>query len=267
MDVAHRSYSAIKIRVADPPSTAGVPVLERVRGECLRDPLQHDPYGRSVRDVLNVIAQQVTGQIILEAIQGSGNLMTIQLYTPTAQGQQTLPCGGPDVGQPVQEGIICGTPVEGMGRGRASIISFTPSMWTNPGAGPGGSADQILLHEMLHGYRQLRGRMLSTAGGMGNYDTFEEYFAIVITNMYLSEATGSSTTPLRAHYDGSTTLPYPQLFPDSQENRRHLLRIHRENSELTGRLAFRSRGPFNPFRDLFLQTVPLPDRRAVTATA
>ncbi len=141
-------------------------------------------------------------------------------------------------------------------------------MWsppTNNAAAPGSRADEILLHEMLHGYRQMTGKSLCSASGMGNYDTFEEYFAIVITNMYLSEITGQSNTPLRANHHGFTILPYPDLFPDAKENRRRLQQIHRENVELTQQLALRSRGAFNPFRDLFIQTMP--DRQSTTATA
>ncbi len=285
MDQPYPSYTAIKIRVADPPGTAGLPVLERLRADYLRDPLSADPYGRSVRDVLNTLNGQVTGRVILEAIQGSGHQIVIQPYNPTPQdpqnayasptdwsaatpqGQQALQCGGPNQGQPLIQSTYWGfssAPVEGTGSGSNSVVYFTPSMWSAPG-GPGSRADQILLHEMLHAYRQMRGRLLCMSAGMGNYDTFEEYFAIVITNMYMSETTGSAATPLRAHHHGFSTLPYPQLFPDSQQNREYLRRIHRENSELTARLAFRSRGPFNPFRDLFLQTTP--DQHSSTATA
>jgi hypothetical protein len=79
----------------------------------------------------------------------------------------------------------------GTGVGSNSIILFTPSVFsTGPSGptGPGASADEILLHEMLHALRQMMGRSVreSVAGNPG-MDNYEEFAAIVVTNVYRSE--------------------------------------------------------------------------------
>jgi hypothetical protein len=62
--------------------------------------------------------------------------------------------------------IIEGSPGQpadiGTGTGSDTEIRFSPSTFTAPGAptGPGARPDEILLHEMVHGLRQMKGRAI-----------------------------------------------------------------------------------------------------------
>ena len=283
MFVSHPRFSHIKIWVTPPPvqgSTHGRSAqLEEMRRRFERDPLGTHDYGRGVRDIVNYIAGRLTGRIILQALQATGRTMRIQPYQPTEEnplnasasaddleaatprGETVLQCSGSDTGQP--RGLIFHP--EGTGRGSDVTVRFTPSMWTSVPttqprvtgavAGPGSRSDQVLLHEMLHGYRQMMGLLLCTATN-DQYDTTEEYFAIVVTNIYVSEVFRRSNVPLRAHHHGFTALPYASLFPDDQINQQRLRKIRTQCTSLTTDLALRSRAVFNPFRDLFLINQP-----------
>src|SRR5690606_7157389 len=76
------------------------------------------------------------------------------------KGKKVLLCGGPN--QNKQYGSFVGT-----GAGSNTIVSFTPQMWVTSdvkaafgeanAAGPGVRKDEILLHEMVHGMRQMSG--------------------------------------------------------------------------------------------------------------
>lgn len=100
--------------------------------------------------------------------------------------------------------------VTGSGKGSDCLLSFSPGTWA-PGSGapvgPGASADEILLHEMVHGIRQMAGRMnrfpVDANPGMDNY---EEFAAIVISNMYRAE---TGATNFRSDHHGFTTLAGP----------------------------------------------------------
>jgi hypothetical protein len=87
----------------------------------------------------------------------------------------------------------------GDGQGTNSNITYTAEMWPpynstrySPSMraaatkGPGNLADEILFHELVHATRQMRGVMCRKHVDR-LYDTEEEYIALVISNIYLSE--------------------------------------------------------------------------------
>ena len=103
-------------------------------------------------------------------------------------------------------------------RGQARVC-FSPATWkvggmctptTNAatmGAGIGGGSDEILLHEFLHAYRKVRGtynRVPFQVGPDKLYDDIEELWAILITNIYMSE---KGATKFRKHHAGFSELP------------------------------------------------------------
>ena len=70
---------------------------------------------------------------------------------------------------------------------------------------PGVGKDEILLHEMVHGLRQLRGTTDShKPADAPNMDTVEEFMAIVVSNVYRSEL---NRPGLRADHHGFAPLP------------------------------------------------------------
>jgi hypothetical protein len=67
---------------------------------------------------------------------------------------------------------------------------------------PGSWPDEVLLHEMLHGLRQMAGQQDMSAIGL-EYDTMEEFYAILLTNIYTSER---GRKRLRKNHHGSSPL-------------------------------------------------------------
>jgi hypothetical protein len=102
-----------------------------------------------------------------------------------------------------------GQRVIGTGTGSDTEIRFSSATFSAAGAptGPGTSPDEILLHEMIHGLRQMQGRSAkeSITGnpGMQNY---EEFAAITISNVYRSE---KGLPQLRADHTGFAPLTGP----------------------------------------------------------
>lgn len=174
----------------------------------------------------------------------------------TPKGQAALSCGGPNQNQPIG--------INGVGSGSDSIVNFTPAMWEPTdtaaafgaanAAGPGVKKDEILLHEMVHGMRQMTGTALcsATPDNVG-LDTVEEFMAIVISNVYRSEL---GFTDLRADHRGFAKLPDiqtdPQKFLDHNKdqptsNLKRMQQLKKEHPKLCENLA-KVTAKFNPFK-------------------
>jgi hypothetical protein len=95
--------------------------------------------------------------------------------------------------------------------GSAVTLHYTPGMWHGPFAG---DADDVLLHELVHAMRQEQGTFLKipTSGGDAGYDDDEEFLAILLTNIALSEK--SPGAPLRRDHGAGQPLP-----PDESDSR------------------------------------------------
>jgi Effector protein len=75
----------------------------------------------------------------------------------------------------------------GTGRGANAIVNFTPGMWTGSALRkPGNGPDEVLFHELVHASRQMRG-VQDASYVDHDYDDSEEYLAVVLSNIYLSE--------------------------------------------------------------------------------
>jgi hypothetical protein len=84
----------------------------------------------------------------------------------------------------------------GTGAGTGGTVEFTPQMWPRgPGLAP---ADEVLLHELVHAAQSTQGVMSCAPAGYG-YDTFTEFCAITVTNMYCSYFFGRGALLRRNH--------------------------------------------------------------------
>jgi hypothetical protein len=164
----------------------------------------------------------------------------------TPAGQPILQCAGAATGAPWQPS---GAPVIGSGTGSPARVRFTPGMWGPAGmcagtaTGPGSQRVEVLLHEIVHGMRATVGLLLCQALGL-HYDTEEEFVAVTVTNMYMSEA---GATQLRASHLGFQPLTSPSRFYCGEaEQRRMIQRIFSQQPNFARAL---SRVPcrFNPF--------------------
>jgi len=186
----------------------------------------------------------------------------------TPAGKPFLQCGGPQQNQPIMERPwyfpFITKAQTGTGIGSDTIINFTPGMWTSPqtstafgaasGTGPGVLPDEILFHEMVHGMRQMAGTAQCAATpDRPGMDTLEEFMAIVISNVYRSEA---NRPGLRADHAGFLPLPPAQATSQSfldfdkdkpTNNLQRMKQLKTEHSKLVEKLKQVS-AVFNPFK-------------------
>ncbi len=177
--------------------------------------------------------------------------------TATPKGKSVLQCGGPNQNQPIAG-------LNGKGGGSDTIVSFTPAMWVKSdvkgafgaanAAGPGIKKDEILLHEIVHGMRQMVGVMQCAATpDHPGLDTVEEFMAIVISNVYRSELKLSG---LRADHRGFKNLPAelhdPKKFVFKDKNKptsnyKRLKQLKIQHPNLVTNLK-KVPAAFNPFK-------------------
>ena len=143
--------------------------------------------------------------------------------------------------------------------GSDTIVSFTPAHWrpnkitpTLTGlkywSGPGTLPDELLLHEVVHGLRHMGGfRMTRNVPFQKDYDTFEEFYAILIANIYRSELGKSD---LRRDHHGFQTLVSIGInnstdFYNYRLNKQHLKKLRNQQPLFFADLTL-VKAPFNP---------------------
>jgi hypothetical protein len=141
-------------------------------------------------------------------------------------------------------------------RGEARV-RFTPESWKAGGQcaldnapGIGIAEDEVLLHELLHAYRKVRGtfnRMPLNTPGM-SYENLEEYFAIVVSNIYMSE---NGKLNFRKDHAGFEALPANSAtsdkFIEDKENHKWVSYLWNIEQPFSLFVAG-SPAKFNPFR-------------------
>jgi len=206
-----------------------------------------------------------TGMILLTEIAQTGKKMYIRPYVPSRRWGQCNATATPDDQRAATlEGTTLpvlderghptlpawGEPRQsGTGRGSDTVIRYSPSMWS-PGSscpsGPGTAADEMLLHEMVHGLRHMRGRsvMLEQVDANPSMDNYEELVAIVVSNIYRSER---GTAQLRRDHHGFNPLTAPLTNPSTFRATylNHLVNFRIEQRSFVNALAA-VRCAFNP---------------------
>ena len=146
------------------------------------------------------IPKRTTGQIIVEGIASEGWAVVIMPYWRDDCNNQTV-----GRGEMVR------------GSGPNVVVGFQPDAPcfvdpTTKAFKPGGSPAESLFHELVHAFRLVTEKASNRKGPSNvsgsslkypEYDTEEDFFAILVTNIFSSE-TGR---PLRAGHDGSEALP------------------------------------------------------------
>lgn len=162
-----------------------------------------------------------TGWAIITEIYYMHRQMTVRPYVPTPQtGQFNATATPTDLAADTLRDTLALDPsgnlqgpgqqrTVGTGIGGDTIINFSPRIFRAPGfpIGPGASSDEILLHEMIHGIRQMMGRSVREAVTVNlGMDNYEEFAAITITNVYQSEL---RIAQLRKDHHGFAPLTGP----------------------------------------------------------
>ena len=101
----------------------------------------------------------------------------------------------------------------GLGKGTDTAIDVSPEMWSGgKDLGAGTALDDVVFHEMVHAFRLMSGTFYQLPVNQG-YDHEEEFLAIVLTNIYLSE---KNAPALRArHQLPNTALLEREKFLDN----------------------------------------------------
>jgi hypothetical protein len=97
--------------------------------------------------------------------------------------------------------------VMGTGKGADAVIAFKPEAWgvsrLTSKKGPGSAADEILVHELFHASRDVRGVRNSCFGAPSGWGDYEEFLAVTMCNVFSSE----TKRPLRAYHLSFQPLP------------------------------------------------------------
>ena len=224
-------------------------------------------YEHAVLHLLHRIHHSHTGQAVFHEFQyRSHHLMKIvplenvfnafagptDMLHATQKGQ--VERSGAD-GHVLLDGL--GKPIVGKGGGSDSVVSFTPltfSKYCNQqknGHKSGAQPDEVLFHEMVHATRQMRGILNPLPLGF-LYDTEEEFFAILLANIYASE-TGRPVDIRSDHhgFEHLTSDTDAKFLPkqDMADYRYRLVsKLVHEEPKLAHELNRLRHVPFNPIR-------------------
>jgi hypothetical protein len=157
----------------------------------------------SVENILRKIANSKAGQALFYAIFDSGHWVFIR---PLEKGTD---CNAFTYSAPRQ---VIGT------RAYWSVILFDPQAYAKGSRcyhlklgdkyTRGGLPNEVLFHELVHAMRQCTALRQPTdlAGGLYRYVTDEEFFAVVIANIYISEGAKDGSSGLRSGEIGKSPL-------------------------------------------------------------
>lgn len=144
----------------------------------------------------------------------------------------------------------------GTGEGAASTIYFTPGSWTKGDAvftmptGPAGATpDEALFHELVHAVRNGQGQS-DCRPVRDDYHTMEDFFAILLSNIYSSE----TNRPLRENHTNFSVMSDAVASSFHARYEYEIDRVCKANSDLARRFAaVPSR--FNPLREHYMRAL------------
>jgi hypothetical protein len=223
-------------------------------------------YESEIVRLLNDIRRTNTGWVLLEEIRLNGpRTLEIQPWPFTNLNADAGPANNnwADAtlkGNQPHSGVDGSTmkdKPEGTGRGASAVVRFSAGTWGAPGGptSPGSTGVEVLFHEMTHALRFMSGRALCLAdhpvshpGWNPKFDTDEEFVAILMTNMFISE---EGKTSLRGDHSLNSLLPAdltdPQKFFTLFSSQ--ITGLFIENRRFCGTMAaFADRVPFNPLK-------------------
>jgi hypothetical protein len=198
---------------------------------------------------LNRIYATGVGRSIIQQIGCSSKKMTIKPYLPEWTADAGV-CNAFATSNPMRyEAYLWDGMVDYYSDN--ILLRYSRSMWEKDSKcyapGPGAKSDEILLHEMIHGLRDLAGVAGDTAltGAYADYDNEEEFYAIVITNIYMSER---GAVLLRKDHHTFAALANADSFLNDKTYYALMKKLVAQQSILCGSLA-NVNCTFNPVRD------------------
>jgi hypothetical protein len=122
--------------------------------------------------------------------------------------------------------------------------------------------DETLFHEFVHAFRMASGKAIVAPivqGGLLNYETEEEFIAVLVTNIYLTDPSNKSHSSLRRDHVSSKTLESDvaksfTFFRSSVSTYRLVERFCKENPAFTKNLA-EVKAAFNPIAAYYKEPI------------
>jgi hypothetical protein len=160
---------------------------------------------------LHLDSPSIASYLIIEGLLNNGDRregITIRNPHHSLHNAFTNPRGG--VGSSDQPDSTATDLLRNPGRGAGATIDYYPWEWHQIGGGqPGAARDEILLHELVHAYMIQRGvssirnlQRARYARRLRRFDIVDDFFAIMITNVYASEC----GRPIRRDHQGFRPL-------------------------------------------------------------
>jgi hypothetical protein len=204
-------------------------------------------YVSKVREHLNWIYRTRTGIILLNSIKFHGLSVEIRPYTV---GDCNAVGGGEIVGGALR-GFVSYSPDTFSLHGACSATKSVPNrglFW-----------DEILFHELVHVFRNVSQKWNQPPLGFGlhHYTDNEEFIAVLVTNIYISDRTNKIKSGLRADHDTfnplSTDFDEPfEIFSSSTQVFSLVEQFCRDNPGFTIRVANDvADAAFNPLADYY----------------
>lgn len=173
-----------------------IPLQRSMRAAVQRFLIAQADHRRRTLDQLALIAKRSTGRAVLAEIR-TARSRKLKIM-PVAGGEHNAFSDALSARKSTRLGFRVryadGTEVPGLrrgtGEGSHATVEFTANMWGPSGSaratGPGSLPDEVLCHELVHAGRQMQGIQHSATVDKG-YENEEEFVAIVVSNVYLSE--------------------------------------------------------------------------------
>jgi hypothetical protein len=147
--------------------------------------------------------------------------------------------------------------IAGKGTGADVTLDFTPHNWISEDANI--TPERVLVHELTHSLRMKKGQLLNrgallSSGKCSKFDNQEEFFGILLENLFISEGQlkGQPTLKLRWFHGGFSELPPkltdPQVYYGVPINKGLLRKFCKELRDFAQNLGDLTVCPFNPIK-------------------
>ena len=218
-----------------------VPRQKPLRFALHRFALAQIDYRNEVLKQLGVVGGRRTGKALLAEISGVGS-KTVTIvptfdddpFNADTHADDNIAATRLGFRVRDQDGLSFPGDLRGAGGGTASTVHYTPVPKGTASSGPGSLSDEILLHELVHAGRQVKGIQNFEAIHNGAQNE-EEYLAIIVTNVYLSEKKQSQFRgPNHKSFD---VLPQPQRFLDGPRERQLMEKLRSGQGSLWAALV------------------------------
>ncbi len=160
-------------------------------GNIIKTPQDMTAWEQHIQTAMRLILATQSGQLL---VRGISNTPRIMLFVPDAETEMNATTNWTSLPQAFPAGVHFrdekGTLTTG--GGSCTIIEITPQNYSVR-SGMVSSADVGLFHEMCHGLHVMMGKeqahigLKNATGGLEGYDSMDEFWAISLTNVYLSE--------------------------------------------------------------------------------